>query len=92
MTFPQILTAATRILDFHTSTNYQIEAPQPFTGDVHEDLIRSLKRIDQTNYNSDLEFHIDLSRSFKRLNDGHAAYINYCYDGMYPLTRPPARV
>jgi len=79
----QIVTASTRILDFHTSTNYQISAPQPFTEDVHEDIIRSLQRINGTEYENDLDFHIDISRSFKRLNDGHVVYINYCYDGMY---------
>lgn len=80
----QILTASSRILNFHASTNYQIKAPQPFTDDVHEDIVRSLQRINETEYKTDLDFHIDLSRSFKRLNDGHAVYVNYCYDGMYP--------
>ncbi|KAF9647657.1 hypothetical protein BDM02DRAFT_3097792 [Thelephora ganbajun] len=78
-----ILTASTRILDFHTSTNYQIRAPQPFTADVHEDIIRDLQRINETEYENDLDLHIDISRSFKKLNDGHVVYINYCYDGLY---------
>ena len=88
----QILAASLRILNFHTSTNYQIEAPQPFTSEVHHDLVGNLHEIDQTQYSSDLDFHLAVSRSFKKLNDGHASYINYCYDGMCPLLRPPARV
>ena len=80
----QIVSACTGILNFHASTNYQIKAPEPFSNDVHEDLIRDLQRINGTQYPNDLLFHIDVSRSFKRLNDGHAAYVNYCYDGMKP--------
>ena len=89
----QIITAAIRFLDFHTSTNYQIKAPEPFTADVHEDIIYDLKRINRTQYNNDLELHIDISRSFKRLEDGHAGYVNYCYDGMKSsLGSPSIRV
>ena len=80
----QIVSACTKILNFHASTNYQIRAPQPFTNDVHEDLVRDLQRINGTRYPNDLLFHIDVSRSFKRLNDGHALYINFCYDGKKP--------
>lgn len=78
-----IVNASTRILDFHTSTNYQIRAPQPFASDVHEDILGDLQRINVTQYQTDFDFHIDISRSFKRLGDGHAAYVNYCYDGLY---------
>jgi hypothetical protein len=78
----QIVTASTRILAFQTSVNYQIRAPQPFTADVHEDIISDLQRINETQYSNDLEFHIDISRSFKRLEDGHTVYVNLCYDGM----------
>ena len=78
------MTASTRILGFHTSANYQIGAPQPFTADVHEDIIGDLQRINATQYQNDLDFHIDISRSFKRLGDGHAAYVNLCYDGVVP--------
>lgn len=55
---------------FHTSVNYQISAPEPFTRDVHENLMADLTRIQMTKYPSDFDLHIDLSRTFKRLNDG----------------------
>lgn len=55
---------------FHTSVNYQISAPEPFTQDVHENLMVDLARIEATSYPSDFDLHIDLSRTFKRLDDG----------------------
>lgn len=66
-------------LAFHTSVNYQIQAPPPFVGDVHEDLLADLARIKKQKYPSEYDLHIDLSRSFKRLNDGHCVWVNYCY-------------
>jgi hypothetical protein len=69
-----------KTLAFHTSVNYELRAPEPFTSDVHEDLLGDLARISQQNYLSDFDLHIDLSRTLKRLNDGHCVYINLCYD------------
>jgi hypothetical protein len=66
-------------LAFHTSVNYQIQAPQPFANDVHENLLADLARISKQNYFSEYDLHIDLSRTFKRLNDGHCVWINRCY-------------
>lgn len=60
--------------------NYEFRAPEPFTQDVHEDLLADLARISQQSYASDLDLHIDLSRTLKRLNDGHCVYLNSCYD------------
>jgi hypothetical protein len=71
----------TKTLAFHISTNYQIKAPEPFTRDVHEDILKDLSFINSTYYSSDYELHTDISRALKRLNDGHAAYVNLCYDG-----------
>jgi hypothetical protein len=69
-----------KTLAFHTSVNYELRAPEPFTADVHEDLLGDLARISQQNYPSDFDLHIDMSRTLKRLNDGHCVYINSCYD------------
>ncbi|KZT25626.1 hypothetical protein NEOLEDRAFT_1064684 [Neolentinus lepideus HHB14362 ss-1] len=69
-----------KTLAFHTSVNYQVKAPEPFSSDVHEDLIGDLARISKQSYASDFDLHVDLSRTLKRLNDGHCVYINYCYD------------
>ena len=69
-----------KTLAFHTSVNYQRLAPWPFTLDVHEDLLKDLARIQHQKYASDYDLHIDMSRTLKRLNDGHCVYINYCYD------------
>jgi hypothetical protein len=68
----------TKTLAFHTFLNYEREAPSPF-GDVHENLLADLSRIKQQNYASEYALHIDLSRTFKRLYDGHCVWINYCY-------------
>ena len=59
--------------------NYEIRAPEPFTAEVHEDLFADLARITKQKYRSDYDMHIDLSRTFKRLNDGHCVWINRCY-------------
>ncbi|KAJ7511260.1 hypothetical protein B0H11DRAFT_2152160 [Mycena galericulata] len=74
-----ILDVVSKTLAFHTSVNYQIKAPEPFTKDVHEDLFRDLERILNSEYASDYDLHIDLSRTLKRLNDGHCMWINACY-------------
>lgn len=69
-----------KTLAFHTSVNYEKLAPAPFTSDVHEDLLADLARINHQSYANELELHVDLSRTLKRLNDGHCVYINECFD------------
>ena len=69
-----------KTLAFHTSVNYEFRAPEPFTADVHEDLLGDLARISHQHYASDFDLHIDMSRTLKRLNDGHCVYINDCFD------------
>src|SRR4051812_2205942 len=75
----QIIQVINKTLAFHTSVNYQIKAPQPFTADVHEDLLGDLARIQEQSYKSDYDLHIDFSRTLKRLNDGHCVWVNSCY-------------
>ncbi|KAF9009968.1 hypothetical protein BDQ17DRAFT_1234948 [Cyathus striatus] len=74
-----IIDVINKTLAFHTSVNYQIRAPEPFTADVHEDLLADLARISRQQYASEYDLHIDLSRTLKRLNDGHCVWINDCY-------------
>lgn len=81
----------TKTLSFHTSVSYQVSAPEPFTADVHEDILGDLARIGATSYPSELAMHVDLSRSVKRLMDGHCVYINMCYDSLF-LTFIPTPV
>ena len=81
--FMQILEVVTKTLAFHTSVSYQVSAPQPFANDVHEDILGDLARIASTSYNSAFDLHIDISRSVKRLNDGHCAYIDMCFDSLF---------
>ena len=76
----QIIDVVNKTLAFHTSVNYQIQAPPPFDEDVHEDLVADLDRISKQSYSSEFDFHIDIYRSFKRVNDGHCGVFNYCYD------------
>lgn len=78
-----IIEVVNKTLALHTSVNYQIRAPEPFTQYVHEDLLVDLARISQQPYFNDLDLHIDLSRTLKRLNDGHCVYINSCYDSLF---------
>ena len=73
----------TKSLAFHTSVNYQLRAPEPFTQDVHEDILGDLERIGRTQYPSEFDMHVDLSRSVKRLMDGHCVYIDACYDSLF---------
>ncbi|KAL0578755.1 hypothetical protein V5O48_003253 [Marasmius crinis-equi] len=79
----RILEVVNKTLAFHTSTNYQIQAPPPFDNDVHEDLHQSVARISAQEYQSEFGFHVDLFTTFKRVNDGHCVVINYCYDSLY---------
>ncbi|KAK0485881.1 hypothetical protein IW261DRAFT_1452570 [Armillaria novae-zelandiae] len=72
-----------KTLAFHTSVNYQLQAPEPFSNDVHEDLHADLARISSQHHPSEFDLHLDLFRAFKRVNDGHCAVLNYCYDSLY---------
>ena len=76
----QIIEVVNKTLAFHTSVNYQIQAPPPYDKDVHEDLVADLARISTESYSSEFDFHIDIYRSFKRVNDGHCGVFNFCYD------------
>ncbi|KAJ3516434.1 hypothetical protein NLJ89_g1137 [Agrocybe chaxingu] len=83
-----IIEVVKKTLAFHASTNYQIQAPPPFENDVHEDLHADLLRISEQEYSSDFAFHLDIYRSFKRVNDGHCGVYNYCYDSLYVTYLP----
>ncbi|KAI0074081.1 hypothetical protein K474DRAFT_1602120 [Panus rudis PR-1116 ss-1] len=78
-----IVDVVNKTLAFHTSVNYEKLAPEPFTADVHEDLLFDLARISHQKYANELDLHVDLSRTLKRLNDGHCVYINDCFDSTY---------
>ncbi|KAJ3512815.1 hypothetical protein NLJ89_g3306 [Agrocybe chaxingu] len=82
-THEQIIQVINKTLAFHTSVNYQLRAPEPFTADVHEDLLGDLARIQRSSYASDYDLHIDFSRTLKRLNDGHCVWINNCYATLF---------
>lgn len=75
----KIVEVLNKTLAFHTSVNYQRQAPPPFE-DIHEDVHADLARISSQSYASDFELHLDLVRSLKRLVDGHCFYMNLCYD------------
>ena len=83
----QIIDVVNKTLALHTSVNYQRLAPWPFTLDVHEDLLKDFARIQHQEYASDYDLHMDISRTLKRLNDGHCVYANYCYDCMSSFLR-----
>ncbi|KAJ2919861.1 hypothetical protein MD484_g543, partial [Candolleomyces efflorescens] len=78
-----ILEVIGKTLNFHTSTNYQIRAPQPFSSDVRVNLPNELERIRRQSYRSEYDLHVDLSRTLKRANDGHAAWTFACYDSLF---------
>lgn len=85
--YAKIIEVVNKTLAFHTSVNYQIQAPRPYDRDVHEDLKADLARINQQSYPSDFDLHSDIYQSFKLVNDGHCGVYNYCYDCeyMYPF-------
>ncbi|KAJ2913132.1 hypothetical protein MD484_g7281, partial [Candolleomyces efflorescens] len=85
---PEILEVVNKTLAFHTSVNYQIQAPPPYDNDVHEDLVGDLRRISDTDYLSEFDFHLDMYRSFKRVNDGHCGVYSRCYDSLYVTYLP----
>ncbi|KAG8713334.1 hypothetical protein FRC09_018834 [Ceratobasidium sp. 395] len=61
--------------------------PDPFTDDT-VDILGELKRIGSTTYCSDYEVHKDISKQVNRLGDGHARYLNYCYDSSFETYLP----
>ncbi|QRV96973.1 peptidase family S41 protein [Ceratobasidium sp. AG-Ba] len=61
--------------------------PTPFTDDT-VDIIGELNRIKCTKYKNDCESLCSVSRQVKRLGDGHAGYVNYCYDSSYVTYLP----
>ncbi len=79
----QIIEVVNKTLAFHTSPNYELQAPPPYA-DTHEDIAFDLARISLQDYDSDYDLHIDVSRSVKRFNDGHCVWINSCYDCTFP--------
>ena len=88
--FPVNQTIKTNILDvvnltfnFQTSINYPIQTPPPFAQDVHVDIAAELTRIRAQTYASEFDFHVDLSRTIKRLQDGHTVYIDLCFDSLF---------
>jgi hypothetical protein len=78
----------TKMLAFHTSVNYELLAPPPYTLDVHNDIADDLAFINSTTYSSDYALHRDLSRAFRRAQDGHFAYVNYCFDSAFVTYLP----
>ncbi|CAE6438316.1 unnamed protein product [Rhizoctonia solani] len=74
-------------LQFHTSTNFHLKMPDPFTDDTI-DLLGECQRIKKTTYKSDFELHQDVSTTVKRLGDSHAGYVNYCYDSLFSTYLP----
>ncbi|KAH6913966.1 hypothetical protein BKA70DRAFT_1260005 [Coprinopsis sp. MPI-PUGE-AT-0042] len=83
-----ILEIVSKTLAFHTSTNYQIQAPEPYHNDVHHDLHRDLDRIEKTEYESEFDFHVDVYTSFKKVNDGHCGVYNRCFDSLWVTYLP----
>ena len=61
------------------STNYQIQAPEPYAEDVHEDVLADLAKIQGTDYASDYDLHIAVQQAVARLQDGHCVWRNYCF-------------
>ncbi|KIJ52329.1 hypothetical protein M422DRAFT_243123 [Sphaerobolus stellatus SS14] len=72
-----------KTLNFQTSINYQIQAPPPFSQDVHVDVVSELNRISRQQYSTEFDSHNDIYRTIKRLQDGHTVYVDLCYDSTY---------
>ncbi|EJD45414.1 hypothetical protein AURDEDRAFT_165629 [Auricularia subglabra TFB-10046 SS5] len=81
-------TVSKTMLTFHTSVNYQLQAPAPFQRDVHVDLPKEFKRIASQKYPSYLAFHQDLQTTIRALRDGHASYSNLCFDSLFVTYNP----
>jgi hypothetical protein len=79
-TYYKTIEVINKTLAFHTSTNYQIQAPEPFKNDVHEDMQADLARIASENQTSEFDLHLDIYRAVRRVNDGHCAALDLCYD------------
>ncbi|TRM58929.1 hypothetical protein BD626DRAFT_510149 [Schizophyllum amplum] len=71
------------MLTFHASTNYQVQAPEPYADDVHEDVLADLAKIQATEYATDYEAHIAVQQAVARLQDGHCVWRNYCFDSAF---------
>ncbi|KZT70029.1 hypothetical protein DAEQUDRAFT_690052 [Daedalea quercina L-15889] len=82
-----IVDVLNKTLAFHTSVNYQRQAPPPFE-DIHGDVHADLARISSQDYSSDFDLHLDLVQALKRLVDGHCFYMNLCYDALYTTYLP----
>ncbi|KAF9451943.1 hypothetical protein P691DRAFT_284919 [Macrolepiota fuliginosa MF-IS2] len=83
-----VLDVVTKTLAFHASTNYQLQAPKPYSEDVHWDLLKELEGMRSKDYPSDFDFHRDVQQSVKQVNDGHLMYANWCYDSVYVTYNP----
>ncbi|KAL0069618.1 hypothetical protein AAF712_003276 [Marasmius tenuissimus] len=66
-----IVQVVNKTMAFHTSTNYQVQAPAPFE-DIHEDIIGTLARTSSQTYASDFDLHVDIATSTRRMGDGHS--------------------
>ncbi|KAH8827598.1 hypothetical protein DL96DRAFT_1103752 [Flagelloscypha sp. PMI_526] len=77
-----IVEVVNKTMAFHTSTNYEIQAPAPFD-DVHQDIIATLARVSSQSYDSDFDLHVDVATSTRTMGDGHSVYVNMCYDSTY---------
>ncbi|KDQ15060.1 hypothetical protein BOTBODRAFT_131652 [Botryobasidium botryosum FD-172 SS1] len=82
-----VVDVVSKTLNFHTSVTYSLKQPPPFD-EINVDIQAELARIRKSTYASDFALHQDLSRSVKRLKDGHAGYINYCYDSLFVTYLP----
>ncbi|KAG8693372.1 hypothetical protein FRC08_009167, partial [Ceratobasidium sp. 394] len=78
-----VITVVSRTFkQFHTSTEFHRNMPAPFKDDT-VDLLAELGKIGRTTYKNDFELHRAVSKQVKRLGDGHAGYLNFCYDSSY---------
>ncbi|CAE6532398.1 unnamed protein product [Rhizoctonia solani] len=82
-----IVDVVSKTFNFHTSVSFHLNMPDPFTDDT-VDLQGEIRRIGGTKYDSDFNLHQDVSKTVKELNDGHAGYINYCYDSLFVTYLP----
>ncbi|KDQ08600.1 hypothetical protein BOTBODRAFT_37753 [Botryobasidium botryosum FD-172 SS1] len=82
-----LVDVVSKTLNFHTSVTYSLKQPAPFD-EINVDIQAELARIRKSTYSSDFALHQDLSRTVKLLKDGHAGYINYCYDSLFVTYLP----
>ncbi|KAF5360262.1 hypothetical protein D9758_009178 [Tetrapyrgos nigripes] len=88
-----IIDVINKTLLFHTSVNYQISAPEPFTNDVHEDLVKDLARISDQSYDSEFDLHLLCTSHYvigwillKLISLQDAVYINFLPIPLVQLT------